>query len=140
MTGCDSPLPPNVKQNDSYLYVRNWLHLCFYAAVPKPVDMDKVMCTHYLSDHVVKIEITQQDNTSVDLNYYEVSISGASINQISNVSAVSAVSALSDNTRVIALYYPIQYTPMQINVTIVDMCNQRSQITQLSGICHSGIL
>lgn len=81
-------------------------------------------CTYYMSHKVVKVEILRQEDSSVELSHYEVSINDMNTN----------VSAQLDNPMANAsgLFYPVENTPGTAQIVAVDVCGQRSSQTMIS--------
>lgn len=89
-----------------------------HAAVPGLVN---ATCTNILSHKIVQIEIEQQNNSSVEIRHYEISIlDGTKIK----------VLAQSDGERV-AVFYPVNDPVTTAQIVAVDMCNQQSDSTTI---------
>ena len=97
-----------------------------HAAVP--VSVTNAMCTYNQTSQVVKVEITRQQITSEELDYYEVHV---------NNGMKANVSAKSDTSPVVGLFYPVAFAnkPDMANITTVDVCNQRSNPRMIPCTC-----
>ena len=89
-----------------------------HTAVPGLVN---ATCTNILSNKILQVEIEQQNNSSVEVRHYEISIlDGTKIEVLAQ-----------SGSETVAVFYPVNDPVTIAQIVAVDVCNQQSDSTTI---------